>query len=252
MTFGKHRAMADIEELTIRQRFGLLRESETATFLVIEGLISLRALSAANDFRHLPLQLLAQGFERVLKLAYSLGRLHLRHDPPTKSEMRSHNVRKFLDMTLEVARDGGFPDGRPAAREDEGFLREDGRFLRLMDLLTDFGAAGRYYDLDAFLDADFAQATEPPIAAFEEIESAILDAHPEWLERMGSAQFSDFYPVLYGDLIESFQRGARAIARLFAWGFLGPAAKQMSGPMFTFLTKNDDELREPPRRWFDR
>ena len=244
--------MAELESLAVRQRFALLRESETAAFLVTEGLMSLDALSAANDFRHLPLQLLAQGFERTLKLGYSLGQLHFYDELPKRSQMRSHNVRRFLSLTLEVAHDGGgFPDGRPAAREDEAFFRNDARFLKLIDLLSDFGAAGRYYDLDAFLDAGFAETTEPPIDAFEQIESDILDSHPEWLKEIATPRFSDFYPVLYGDLIESFQRGARAIARLFTWGFLGHGAKQMSSPMFTLLIKNDDQLREPPRHWFD-
>jgi hypothetical protein len=60
-------------ELSTDQKFALIQETQTSVFLIHEGLLALNRLSGANDFYHGPLGLLAQGFERLMKLIICLG-----------------------------------------------------------------------------------------------------------------------------------------------------------------------------------
>jgi hypothetical protein len=41
------------DQLHIRQRMAFIEEVDTAVFLIVDGLISLNSLSAANEFSHL-------------------------------------------------------------------------------------------------------------------------------------------------------------------------------------------------------
>lgn len=50
-------------------------ETDAVVRLSQAGIEALRRLDGANDFYHLPMQLLAQGFERLLKLTIALAEL---------------------------------------------------------------------------------------------------------------------------------------------------------------------------------
>jgi hypothetical protein len=125
--------------LTTQQSFALIEELDTATTLVEFGLADLRE-QASEGSHHLPLQLLAQGLERFLKLTYVLAVLQDSDNLPSIREMRrySHDLERLADALVGLV--------APAHRVqvDLEFIRSDGDLRSLLRLLSDFGQESRY------------------------------------------------------------------------------------------------------------
>lgn len=240
------------QRLSTGQFLGLDSELETATFLMVEGLIALNLLSAANDFVHLPMQLLGQGLERLLKVEIVLLQVEIDGAVPESRSLKTHDLVSLLERILLAEGLTDYRRARAAAEEDIEFLESDELFYRMLRLLSEFGRGGRYFDLDSVLDPESGAERRRPSDDFARLEMDVLNSHPEWEARLGGAEFRGFYPVLYGDLTENIQRGIRAVARFFAWDLLGSYGKRLSGAaLASFLTLRDDHLRTPPKRWFE-
>jgi hypothetical protein len=244
--------MARSRQLTTAQFLAFNNELETATFSLVEGLLALNSLSAANDFAHLPIQLIAQGLERLMKVASCLMHFEETGSLPPKKELKTHDLVLLTNRLLASKRVDAYRRARQAADEDITFLEKNDLFRRLLGVMSNFGEGGRYFDLDSALDPSTTQKSTSPATAFQQIEMGILQSHPEWEERLGTAEFRSFYPVLYADITEVIQRGIRALARFFSWDLLGELGKRLSGTMIaTFLFMKDQDLRQPPGRWFE-
>lgn len=177
-------------ELKIDQEFAIVSEAETGIFLLVEGLIAWSRLSGANDFRHLPLQLVSQGLERLLKLTLILAELE-QDRLPTHREVREYGHRlPALTKRLEsIMSDTGHAASRPATAEDLKFIQEDADLARLLQILSSFGEQGRYYNLDILLAAQMANsAIENPVGALAEFETEIVQRLPGW--KKGSSMIS--------------------------------------------------------------
>lgn len=241
------------DQLHIQQRWAFIEEVNTSVFLIVEGLISLNSLSAANDFSHLPLQLLSQGFERLLKLGVVLEHWSSKGSLPPPQQVRGygHDLMSLSLDLIERCEAAGYPGDRIASREDVAFVRNNELLQRLLSLMSTFGKRGRYHHLDVVLDPSTHEGNLSPQDEFAEIENMVLDHHPEWFARIAEPEFRDFYPVLYRDLTSCLQRFARSICRLFAFDALGRPGKQVSSQMHMFLMLRDEELGRAPRRWFE-
>lgn len=236
------------------QKLALINATETAVFEIVEGLIALNSMSAANDFAHLPMQLLAQGFERLLKVAWALCRLAATGALPSVKEAKDemgHDVVRLTDGVVELCKESGHADSSPAARDDVRFMEQDDQLRKLLELMANFGSAGRYYDIDAFLEQE-RPAERDPREAWNDLESTILRQHPEWEARLGTAEFGAFFQeALNPELTEALQRFARSIARLFTLGPASGAGKHLTGVFGSFLFLRDEDLDQVPRRWFE-
>jgi hypothetical protein len=252
-TEGMRDMVGEQEAFTPRQHLALINATETAVFLTVEGLISLDSLDAANDFSHLPLQLLAQGYERLLKVVWSLSLLEQEGHLPTQQQVKEqgHDVVRLTDELVGLCRACGYADQSAAARDDVDFMAHDPRVRELLAVMADIGRKGRYYEIDAFLDPSAAESLSDPRKAFAAVELRVLQAHPEWEARVGKPGFSEFFPrVLNPELTSTLQRFARAVVRLLT---LGPAKERgriLTGVVGPFLFLTDEQLEMPPGRWF--
>ncbi len=241
-------------ELSTNQELALIQETETSVFLVHEGLLALNRLSGANDFYHGPLGLLAQGFERLMKVVICLGRLESQGTLPTQREMKKygHNLIALADAIVDFSERTGYADSRPAARPDIDFMTSDGQLRELLAVLTDFGEWGRYYNLDTLLNRTGHGATrDDPAAAFQRIESRILQHHPEWIPKMKGRGFDDAYSCVKAELTTTLQRFARVLSRMFTLGPLGDRGRRLQPVIRVFLFLKDGDLHTVPRRWFN-
>lgn len=239
------------ELLTLEQKLSFIEETATAVLLVDEGIRFIEAWEGGVDRRVVGLHLLAQGFERLLKLTRALGQLQLNGRLPTASESRKwgHRLVQLLDDTLEQFEADSDFAARSAIREDIRFLRTDRHLRGLFEVLEEFGNGGRYHDLDVMLDGQ--SSADSPIDGWAACEKALFDADPKWSRlvqqdpgRWGTA----WYPHLAATQTRTLQRTARALAR--AWT-LGPAkriGKQLSGHLTRFLFLADDALGKCPPR----
>src|SRR5665811_927437 len=97
-------------ELTPEQSFALIDELETAAKLTQHGLDALHGLDAANDFHHLPMQLLSQGFERLLKVTYALAIREHSGELPTVPSLPTSGETPMIRELLNPEGVNGAPD----------------------------------------------------------------------------------------------------------------------------------------------
>ena len=191
----------------------LLEELETSRELIRSGFGHLQEIDMTNTFYHLPHQLLASGFERLMKCYISLVYDGQYGSYPDKNYIKSlgHNLENLLRRIC-----GDFYGGkaRPFVQSEFDFVSTDQVLQECIRILSLFGKEGRYYNLDIVTGAP--ETPIDPKTEWEALERAVEDATPfmsdlETLHR-------DYYPRVHSQLIAIMERLVRAIAMQFTLG----------------------------------
>ncbi len=232
-------------ELTLEQELGLIEEAETAAGLLRAGLIALQDIDGANQFYRLPMMLLGQGLERLMKIALALSTLADTGQLPSAAAIKryGHDLTGLLAACAGVAARPTY-GSRIAAAEDAAFLSCDADLHDVVEAIAGFGNEERYAELGWFLGDPRARGQDP-MARVHDFEMKILDRHPQWKARLGSIDFNGFYAVLVGELTAIVQRLVRAVSRFLVWGLAGEFGPRTSVPLGSFLILRDSELRMP-------
>ncbi|MXX71151.1 MAG: hypothetical protein F4205_11605 [Gemmatimonadetes bacterium] len=211
-TAGEEREAMMAEDDTVRY-LCLLDELETSKELLKSGFGHLQEIDMGNTFYHLPHQLLASGFERLMKCYIAVVDKGRDGAYPDGDAMRAdgHDLGRLLEK-IRTNYYGGTQ--RPLLRQDLAFIKTDSVLNDCMRILSLFGKKGRYYNLNVV-----AGARHEPMAPkdeWEALESRVEDPTPyhgdqERLHR-------DYYPRVNSTLIAKMERLVRAIAMQFTLG----------------------------------
>ncbi len=191
----------------------LLDELVTSRELLKSGFGHLQEIDMGSTFYHLPHQLLASGFERLMKCYIAVVRKGREGAYPDRSAMQSlgHDLESLL-KTICTEHFGGTL--RPLLQQDLTFIRTDPVLKECVRILSLFGMMGRYYNLDVVAGADHRPMD--PKREWEELESRVEDPIP-YLSNMERLH-RDYYPRVNCVLISKMERLARAIAMQFTLG----------------------------------
>lgn len=232
---------------TPQQNLAIINETTCSIELIKKGLGELQRISGANDFYHLPILLLASGFERLMKVILCLQYLHSNNRYPTLQDNIIHKSKKGHDLTillrriLGICHNSGYSNRCPASAADVQFLGTDRRFQTLVKLLSDFAQGERYYNLNVVL--GIKHNVDNPEQGWEEIETEITSEYPELKNKLGKANEIDkLYKEINKHLVIYFEKFARALARLPNLGNLGQQAKRLTGITSNFLLLKDSDL----------
>lgn len=191
----------------------LLDELETSRELLKSGFGHLQEIDMGRTFYHLPHQLLASGFERLMKCYIAVVRNGRDGAYPDRKAMQSlgHDLESLLD-TICTDHYGGTQ--RPLVQQDLAFITTDPVLTDCVRILSLFGRMGRYYNLDVVAGAGHKPID--PRAEWEALESRVEDpipylGNPARLHR-------DYYPRVNSALIARMERLVRAIAMQFTLG----------------------------------
>ena len=191
----------------------LLEELDTSRELLRSGFGHLQEIDMGNTFYHLPHQLLASGFERLMKCYIAVVRKGRDGTYPDQAAMKSlgHDLESLLE-TICARYYGGTQ--RPLVRQDLVFITTDPVLKDCVRILSLFGKMGRYYNLDVVTGAGHGPID--PKGEWEALESRVEDPipyldNPERLHR-------DYYPRVHSALIAKMERLVRAIAMQFTLG----------------------------------
>lgn len=237
-------------KLSSMQVLALNREAEAAVRLSQEGIEALRRLDGANDFYHLPMQLLAQGFERLLKLTLALAELGVTGELPPSKRLRNdyrHDIVALTDAVVDRVADKSAYARRPAVQDDLDFIRHDTHLRQMLAVLSTFGTWSRYYRLEEFLDPDGVDCQDDPDRAWEAVQTEILRRHPDWIEQLDPKAGGRAFETIARDITATLDRFARAITRMWTLGALHEEAKRHLGTIKGFLFLHDHELGQPIR-----
>jgi len=155
--------MADLSDT---QWLALTRETEDSVFLIHEGLLALNSLGGANDFFHGPLGLLAQGYERLMKLVVCLSQLEHEGALPSKKQMREKYGHEWKEK-LGAGEFAGFYD-----IENAELTSTFQRFARALCRMFTLGPLG-----------DRGRRLQPLVRVFLSLRDKDLDSAPKrWFE----------------------------------------------------------------------
>ncbi len=235
--------------MTTEQRFSLIEETETAITLLDEGIRAITEWDGGKDRRIRGLFSMSQGFERLLKLTMTLILSAEGAHPSSKDfkKQYGHRLLPLLDDILAKARADAELMERQALRDDIDFCASDRHLREMFDIFGEFGEGGRYHNLDVVLDS--SSQADDPIRRWDALEMALHSEDPEWLRLMESdpALWSErWYPHLAARQVETLQRAARFLVRLWTLGPAQGEGKKLKGSLRRFLSLTDDQLASLP------
>ena len=191
----------------------LLEELETSRELIKSGFGHLQEIDMSNTFYHLPHQLMASGFERLMKCYISLVYNGKHGSYPDERYMKSlgHNLEDLLERLCTDFYGG---KARPFVQREFDFIREDSVLRECIRILSLFGKKGRYYNLDVVTGA--AKTLIDPTGEWKDLESSVEDAMPFLNDLEGLHR--DYFPRVHSRLIAKMEQMVRAIAMQFTIG----------------------------------
>lgn len=215
----------------------LLDELETSHKLIKSGFGALQEVDMGNDFYHLPHQLMASGFERLMKCYVSLVYLGQNGSYPDMSFMKQlgHDLEVLLSR---ICTDFYGGTTRPLVAAELQFLQTDVTLKECVRILSIFGRFGRYYNLDVVAGSPYSPLD--PKAEWETLESTIEDITPYLADN--ESLYRSYYPRVHSVLVGKLERLARAIALQFTIGdHTDPSGKleQMSVTYSDFRNMRD-------------
>jgi len=230
---------------TTLQKVMIGEELLTAVRLLKTGLRELNRMTGATDFFHLPILLLASGFERLMKTVICCHHLKETGEFPNRDAFpkgkHGHDLVWLLDQITEHCFPASYVARIPAARVDISLLQSDGKLRRIVKILSEFGQSARYYNLNVVLGS--RNPGPSPDDEWQKLEMEILREDPAWMQRIAEpSQNGPVHETINAELTVHCERLARSLCRLFTIGGLGELAKQVSCHTHHFLCLMDDEL----------
>ena len=191
----------------------LLEELETSRELIKAGFGSLQEIDMDNTFYHLPHQLMASGFERLIKCYIALVYEGEKGSYPDMGYMKQlgHDLEALLEKLCTEFYGG---KTRPFVQQEFDFITTDQTLQECIRILSLFGQKGRYYNLDIV--AGSSQSPIDPEEEWKSLEASIEDITP-FLDDTESL-YRDYYPRVHSQLIARMERLTRAIALQFTIG----------------------------------
>jgi hypothetical protein len=233
------------DALSPGQKMALAYEVDAVVRLMKEGIAALRRLDGSSDFVHLPMQLLAQGLERLLKLTLALAELKdsgALPDPKTLKSTYGHDILALVDAVVGLVEGQDEYVCRPAVQEDLSFLRDDSHLRSVLAALSTFGTWSRYYRLQEFLAPEDVDPKDDPDRAWKRIEMELLQAHPDWMEQLEPGRQGRAAETIARDLTATLERFGRAITRMWTLGALHAEAGRHVGVIRGLLFLRDQDL----------
>jgi len=217
----------------------------TAMRLLKMGLRELNRMDGSTDFFHLPILLLASGFERMMKTVICCHHLETTGDFPSRAVFpkgrRGHDLLLLLKEITRNCFSDDYLSRIPAAKTDIEFLRNDQKLSAIVRILSDFGQSARYYNLNVVLGEQ--DPGPSPDHEWQKLEMEVLQEDPSWATHIGDPKESEaIHEQINRELTIQCEKLARSLARLFTIGGLGAKAKQISSHAFHFLFLMDDQM----------
>lgn len=218
----------------------LLDELETSKELLQSGFGHLQEIDMGNTFYHLPHQLLASGFERLMKCYIAVVCKGRNGTYPDRRAMRSlgHDLKDLLETICSECYGG---TQRPLLQADLDFITTDTVLNDCVRILSLFGRMGRYYNLDVVA----GDAREPldPKSEWQELEKRVEDP----VTYLGDQEslYRDYYPKVNRQLISRMERLVRVIAMQFTLGGHtdpGGEIRRLAGVYTEFRNLRDHEF----------
>ena len=223
------------------KKLALYEELITSVKLIQLGFREYQNVDMANDFYHLPFQLISSGFERLMKCHICLGHLEIQNCFPESKLFKktlNHNLLKIKQHII----DNYFKTKNiPALITDLEYLNNNKDLNELIYLLSEFGKFARYYNLDVVTGEEKQNIDVKSL--WEEFEGNLLSKDKKLMQDFTNVnKQNEVYAEIIRSIIIKLERFVRAISRQFTLGSLGKLALQYSSAVYPFLMLMNSEL----------
>jgi len=228
----------------IHRTLALDQELLNSVRLIRAGLGQLQNLDGVNNFYHLPVLTLANGFERLMKVILCFRALEVSGQYPSSKVIPSGRQGHDLDFLLGKIKEECFLDSYvaniPVASEDLEFLNSD-ELAQFIGVLSSFGQSARYYFFDVVVGRE--PATDDPEAAWRQLETSIILGRDDLMTMLEEVDRSEQVgEIVRSIIVGKLEKMARALARLFTIGRIGKEAQKYVGYIGGFLHLRDAQL----------
>lgn len=226
----------------------LLEEIDASSKMIVLGLAEIQKISHSNQFYFLPLQLLANGIERLLKCMICLGFYNKFGNYPTEQFLKS-NLGHKLEKSLKFLLDEYYQDNTPRLREYRIFLESNTDLLKAIMILSDFAQMGRYGNLRV-VTGDMAPFTDS-INKWESFEGEPLFEDEDLLKMLSKIGQEEYvYAKLQNRIVKVFEKFIHILSMQFTIGNLGDLGRKYYGPLHHFSDIKDSNLGRFDYRYF--
>lgn len=220
-----------------------MEEVEASFNFIAFGLKKLSEQNSYASNNHVPLQLFASGFERIVKILLLLKEKHLTGKYPEqqkskeqfKSYNNGHGIKKMLDELIAYSKTVDLMQKVPMVREDMFFIENDRAFREFLDIITEFSIQQRYYYVDAIILENSNQSFNP-FAQFKRLIYSFTNGID-----LSNLTYKQEEELMLRETIICIEKGVRAISRFFTHG-LGSLGKQYYSEFSNFILLNDKDL----------
>ncbi len=232
------------QESEAAKKLCLADEVMNGVVLVAQGLGEIQRSGYMENEYHRVLLLLANGFERLMKVILCLFGLASKRAFPTCNEMKNwgHDLGKLLERIRQKCATPDYADRCPACREDVELF--NGTVLQgFLKILTDFGKGGRYHNLDVVGSNDKVEPS-PESQWLTHQFAVMLDENEReaWCTDLPHGDDDPLLAKVREGTVILMERFARALARVLTFGPLDSEGKRMHAFVTRFLNLTDGQL----------
>lgn len=218
-------------------------EVEASFNFIVLALKTLKEQNTTISNNHVPLQLFAAGFERILKILlvikdkYETGNFPAFEKARAKFQVynNGHGIEKMLLEIIEHSENVASFQKIPMLIEDIKFLKNDIQFKKFIKIITEFSIQQRYYYIDTLVLGDENNNFNP----FSEFKTLIWNFEEGVDAKNQTYQEEDNIKLL--NTIKCIEKGTRAISRFFIHGF-DDLGKMYYSEFSNFILLRDENL----------
>jgi len=194
----------------IDQELALHDELRMSTTLIKQGFGELQEMKFEDNFYYIPHQLLASGFERVMKCYLILIDEQKTGKFPNFKELKNygHDLNTLKDKVLEESKT---LKDTPLFMADYSFVENDVILGKALTILSDFGKQARYYNLNVV--TNNTQEHISPDKEWERLQDSLIDT--PYYDYEQSLEIESKTNAIIISKLEQF---ARFLSRLFVCG----------------------------------
>lgn len=229
------------------QEIALMDEVDVAISFIDVGLTSLKRL-AIDDFAHLPIVLLSNGFERLLKMIICLDYREQNGEFPNASgfrkKIKTHNVEKFLQRVVDISKRWEYEKETAETKKDMDFLENDAELQIIVKLLTEYGISSRYYNINIIIGEKNSYGKPSKL-----LEYYYWDFE-EKLPRKKNVTTGNILSFRE-HITRLLQQFRMALCHMFIWGKLGKTGKEIgkSNILVGIINLRDEDLGQVKPRF---
>lgn len=227
----------------IEKVIAIIEEVEASFNFIAIGLKTMREQNSAISNNHVPLQLFASGFERIvkiillLKVKHTTGKYpeHKKAKEKFKDYNNGHGILKMLDELIDYSKTVDSMTKIPIVKEDIEFIENNKYFREFLAIITEFSIQQRYYYIDTIV-LENSNATFNPFEKFKRFIYSFGDNVD-----LSKLTYKEEDEVLLVGAISCIEKGVRAISRFFTHG-LGDLGRQHYSDFSNFIFLDDKDL----------